>query len=159
MAGAAGGGRGGGDAKTAFDLATFFQLPLSGAHRSDGSGSCYLFRLDDERIADATSHGCAARFINHCCEPNCYSRVIACDGDKRIVICALRDLKRGEELTYNYKFAIETDPALKMCGGGERGGRSCARRQNPHRAPRNLLTPLAPRAAPATAARRLAGAR
>ena len=40
-----------------------------------------------------------AAFVNHCCEPNCYSRVISFDGEKRIVICAQRELKRGEELT------------------------------------------------------------
>lgn len=37
-------------------------------------------------------------------EPNCYSRVLRCEaGESHIVICALRDLRRGEELTYNYK--------------------------------------------------------
>jgi hypothetical protein len=80
-----------------FDLVSMFQTPgLSG--NSDGSGSCYLFRLDDERIVDATLVGCAARFINHCCEPNCYSRVITYEGEKRIGICALRSLRKGEEV-------------------------------------------------------------
>lgn len=63
--------------------------------------------------------GGPARFINHCCEPNCYSKVITVAGEKHIVIVALRDLQRGEELTYNYKFAIETEAALKVtcyCG-------------------------------------------
>jgi hypothetical protein len=112
----------GGEAAAALDqvdLPTVFQVPLSGDRRSDGSGSCYLFRLDDERIVDATLRGCAARFINHCCEPNCYSRVVVVDGEKRIGICAKKELRRGEECTYNYKFAIETDPALKIpcfCG-------------------------------------------
>jgi SET domain-containing protein len=81
---------------------------LSG--HSDGSGSCYLFRLDDERIVDATLAGCAARFINHCCEPNCYSEVIAIDGEKRILILALKDLKRGDEVTYNYRFSPTDNP-------------------------------------------------
>ena len=75
------------------DALTLHGVPL-GDRRSDGSGSCYLFRLDDDWIVDATATGSAARFINHCCEPNCYSRVIAVDGDKHIVIMALRDLRR-----------------------------------------------------------------
>jgi hypothetical protein len=105
-----------------YDLATVMQIP-SLAARSDGSGSCYLFRLDDDYIVDATVKGSAARFINHSCEPNCYSRCITVDGEKRITLFSMRNLKAGEELTYNYQFAIEVDPALKIpcyCGS-----RSC----------------------------------
>jgi len=89
-----------GSSSSDFDLRTAFGVPLGG-RRSDGSGSCYLFRLDEERIVDATMEGCAARFINHCCEPNCYSRVITVDGEKRIGICAKTELEKGSELTYN----------------------------------------------------------
>ncbi|XP_067111823.1 histone-lysine N-methyltransferase 2B [Osmerus mordax] len=68
---------------------------------------CYMFRIDDFDVVDATMHGNAARFINHSCEPNCYSRVINVEGQKHIVIFALRKIYRGEELTYDYKFPIE----------------------------------------------------
>ena len=37
-------------------------------YEANGMGSCYLFRLDKQHIVDATYTGCAARFINHCCE-------------------------------------------------------------------------------------------
>ncbi|KAL0973044.1 hypothetical protein UPYG_G00198150 [Umbra pygmaea] len=73
---------------------------------SKGVG-CYMFRIDDYEVVDATVHGNAARFINHSCEPNCYSRVINVDGQKHIVIFASRKIYRGEELTYDYKFPIE----------------------------------------------------
>ena len=105
-----------------YDLATMMQIPALAA-RSDGSGSCYLFRLDDDYIVDATVKGSAARFINHSCEPNCYSRCITVDGEKRITLFSMRNLRAGEELTYNYQFAIEVDPELKIpcyCGS-----RSC----------------------------------
>lgn len=100
------------------DSLSMFSVPQKG-NASDGSGSCYLFRLDESSIVDATLVGCVARFINHRCEPNSYSKVITQDGVAKIVICAVTDLKKGEELTYNYKFAVETDPALKVpcfCG-------------------------------------------
>ena len=34
---------------------------------SNSDGACYLFRIDDEWIVDATTTGGPARFINHCC--------------------------------------------------------------------------------------------
>ncbi|XP_037119271.1 histone-lysine N-methyltransferase 2B isoform X1 [Syngnathus acus] len=82
----------------------------------DGKGiGCYMFRIDDFDVVDATMQGNAARFINHSCEPNCYSRVINVDGRKHIVIFALRKIYRGEELTYDYKFPIEDDESKLRC--------------------------------------------
>ncbi|CAB1351242.1 unnamed protein product, partial [Coregonus sp. 'balchen'] len=81
---------------------------------SKGIG-CYMFRIDDFDVVDATMHGNAARFINHSCEPNCYSRVILVDSHKHIVIFALRKIYRGEELTYDYKFPIEDDSSKLHC--------------------------------------------
>ncbi|KAG7269045.1 hypothetical protein CRUP_003666, partial [Coryphaenoides rupestris] len=90
---------------------------------SKGIG-CYMFRIDDFDVVDATMHGNAARFINHSCEPNCYSRVINVEGQKHIVIFALRKIYRGEELTYDYKFPIE-DANNKL--GCNCGARRCRR--------------------------------
>ncbi|XP_059389089.1 histone-lysine N-methyltransferase 2A-like isoform X2 [Carassius carassius] len=84
---------------------------------SKGIG-CYMFRINDYEVVDATMHGNAARFINHSCEPNCYSRVVSVDGQKHIVIFATRKIYKGEELTYDYKFPIE-EPGNKLpcnCG-------------------------------------------
>nr|DBA16185.1 TPA: hypothetical protein GDO54_003604 [Pyxicephalus adspersus] len=85
----------------------------------DGKGiGCYMFRIDDSEVVDATMHGNAARFINHSCEPNCYSRVIPIDGQKHIVIFAMRKINRGEELTYDYKFPIEDASNKLACNCG-----------------------------------------
>uniref|UniRef100_A0A3P9DNA3 [histone H3]-lysine(4) N-methyltransferase n=1 Tax=Maylandia zebra TaxID=106582 RepID=A0A3P9DNA3_9CICH len=86
---------------------------------SKGIG-CYMFRIDDFDVVDATMQGNAARFINHSCEPNCYSRVINVDGRKHIVIFALRKIYRGEELTYDYKFPIEDESNKLSCNCGAR---------------------------------------
>uniref|UniRef100_A0AAY4ETM8 [histone H3]-lysine(4) N-methyltransferase n=1 Tax=Denticeps clupeoides TaxID=299321 RepID=A0AAY4ETM8_9TELE len=87
----------------------------------DGKGiGCYMFRIDDFDVVDATMHGNAARFINHSCEPNCYSRVINVEGQKHIVIFALRKIYRGEELTYDYKFPIEDESNKLGCNCGAR---------------------------------------
>ncbi|OCT71111.1 hypothetical protein XELAEV_18038019mg [Xenopus laevis] len=84
---------------------------------SKGIG-CYMFRIDDFDVVDATMHGNAARFINHSCEPNCYSRVIHVEGQKHIVIFALRSIYCGEELTYDYKFPIEDASNKLTCNCG-----------------------------------------
>ncbi|XP_038886069.1 histone-lysine N-methyltransferase ATXR7 isoform X2 [Benincasa hispida] len=72
-----------------------------------GIGSSYLFRLDDGYVVDATKRGGVARFINHSCEPNCYTKVITVEGQKKIFIYAKRHISAGEEITYNYKFPLE----------------------------------------------------
>ena len=84
-----------------------------------GIGSSYLFRVDENTVIDASKRGGIARFINHCCEPSCTAKIIKVDGKKRIVIYALRDIKKNEELTYDYKFERETNDEERivcLCG-------------------------------------------
>lgn len=59
----------------------------------------YFFTLNDGHIIDGASHGNVARFINHSCEPNCEPLEHA---DGRVYLYSLRDIERGEELTYHY---------------------------------------------------------
>lgn len=63
-----------------------------------GRGQVWCFTVNRRWVRDASVAGNIARFINHACRPNCYSRVI---GDT-IWICASRNIPRGEELTYEY---------------------------------------------------------
>ncbi|KAG4179959.1 hypothetical protein ERO13_A10G136500v2 [Gossypium hirsutum] len=80
-----------------------------------GAGT-YLFRIDNERVIDATRAGSIAHLINHSCEPNCYSRVISVHGDEHIIIFAKRDIKRWEELTYDYRFFSIDERLACYCG-------------------------------------------
>jgi len=77
---------------------------------------CYMFRIDDDLVVDATVKGNAARFINHSCDPNCYSKIVDILGKKHIIIFALRKIFPGEELTYDYKFPIEEVKIQCHCG-------------------------------------------
>ncbi|KAK1305514.1 Histone-lysine N-methyltransferase ATX2 [Acorus calamus] len=81
-----------------------------------GIGSSYLFRLDDDYVVDATKRGGIARFINHSCEPNCYTKIITVDGQKKIFIYSKRQIRAGEEITYNYKFPLEEQKIPCNCG-------------------------------------------
>lgn len=61
-------------------------------------GRIWCFTLDRRWARDAAFGGNIGRYVNHSCRPNCYSEIA---GD-RIWIRARRDIRRGEELTYDY---------------------------------------------------------
>lgn len=63
----------------------------------------YVFSLDEEFDIDGSVSFNPARFVNHSCEPNC--EAIMEDG--RIWIVATRDIRAGEEITYNYGYDLE----------------------------------------------------
>ena len=74
------------------------QASLRRERRYIKQGHIWCFKLNRLYVRDAAVGGNIARFINHSCTPNCYTRVI---GDQ-IWIIAARNIRRGEELTYDY---------------------------------------------------------
>jgi hypothetical protein len=79
----------------------------------------YMFRIDSCTVCDATMLGNVARYINASCSPNCTTQIITAGESKRIVIYAKRDICRGEELCYDYKFSYESDQTKRIpckCG-------------------------------------------
>ncbi|KAI0565072.1 Histone-lysine N-methyltransferase [Gracilaria domingensis] len=79
---------------------------------------CYMFENIPGEIVDATLCGNAARYINHSCAPNCYSKTIEIEkGRHVVVIMAKRRIQRGEELSYDYKFPFDDSDKVK-CGCG-----------------------------------------
>ncbi len=82
------------------------QLP----HNPDEPNHTFLFHLDDRHVIDGTRGGNAARWINHACEPNCEAE----DNDGRIFIKALRNIRPGEELNFDYSLMIEERYTAKL---------------------------------------------
>jgi len=76
----------------------------------------YMFRVDEFLVIDATRKGNVARFINHSCDPNCFTKVMRVDRKPRVVIYSKRNIKIGTELTYDYKFPIEENKIPCTCG-------------------------------------------
>jgi SET domain-containing protein len=62
------------------------------------NGHIWCFTVNRRAVIDASVGGNIARFINHACRPNCYTQVI----DGIIWIRAARNIRRGEELSYDY---------------------------------------------------------
>jgi histone-lysine N-methyltransferase MLL3 len=58
-----------------------------------------MFRLDEDRVVDATLSGGLARYINHSCNPNCVAEIVEVERDLRIIIFAKRRISRGEEVS------------------------------------------------------------
>ncbi|KAI3383040.1 hypothetical protein SNEBB_006894 [Seison nebaliae] len=81
---------------------------------SQGIG-CYMFSIDNHEAIDATLEGNRARFINHSCDPNCESRICFANGSNHIIILAMKNIRKAEELTYDYQFSIEANSTKIPC--------------------------------------------
>ncbi len=57
-----------------------------------------LVEFEDNKALDAGTNGNDMRFINHSCDPNTYMRILG----YHVEFYALRNIKKGEELTCNY---------------------------------------------------------
>ncbi|KAM3199186.1 histone-lysine N-methyltransferase ASHH3 isoform X1 [Capsicum annuum] len=72
--------------------------------KHSGETNFYLCEINRDMVIDATYKGNKSRYINHSCCPNTEMQKWMMDGETRIGIFAKRDIKRGEHLTYDYKF-------------------------------------------------------
>ncbi len=95
------------------------------------SGHTFLFTLNDEYVIDANHKGNRARWINHSCDPNCEAVFDEHEGKNRkkdrVYIEAIRNIKPGEELTYNYGITLDEPHTarLKKIWGCKCGSKNC----------------------------------
>lgn len=82
------------------------------------TGHTFLFTLNDDYLIDANRKGNTARWINHSCDPNCQALVLEDeDGNPRkdkVVIEAIRNIKPGEELTYDYGITLDVPHTARL---------------------------------------------
>ncbi|HAV12682.1 MAG TPA: SET domain-containing protein-lysine N-methyltransferase [Opitutae bacterium] len=71
--------------------------------RETGEGLVYIFELDDDYDIDGREGENPARYMNHSCDGNC--EAINYEGE--IWIVARKDIKKGEELVYDYGYDME----------------------------------------------------
>jgi SET domain-containing protein len=72
-------------------------------NRDPDDNHTFLFIVDGRTVIDAGVDGNDARWINHCCDPNCESVI----DDRRVFIEAVRTIQPGEELSYDYEIKRE----------------------------------------------------
>ncbi|MCO5590540.1 hypothetical protein L7F22_044511 [Adiantum nelumboides] len=89
----------------------------------EGQKHFYFMTLSGSEIIDACYKGNLGRFINHSCKPNCTTEKWMVNGEVCIGLFAVRDLKKGEEITFDYNFVRLCGAAAKKCLCGSRGCR------------------------------------
>ena len=80
----------------------------------DNKKDIYLFNLNDKYDLDGDFKFNTARLINHSCDPNCE---VTGTGLK-LWISAIKDIKKGEELSYDYGFSYDKDYKQFPCKCG-----------------------------------------
>ncbi len=69
----------------------------------DNEKAIYLFNLNKKYDLDGDFRYNTARLINHSCNPNCEVSGVGL----KIWVYAIRDIKKGEELSYDYGFGYD----------------------------------------------------
>lgn len=80
--------------------------------RGGGSRRILIFRLNPRWCVDAGVGGSGAELINHSCAPNLITRKIG----GHIYYYSRRAIRRGEELTVDYRFDPEASQVRCRCG-------------------------------------------
>ena len=93
----------------------------------------YLFEIDREWTIDGSLRSNVARYMNHSCLPNCECELrdlpaphSSRQAGGKVLIFALRDIRKGEELTFDYgdedfdEFIRSRGCRCSKCSAGER---------------------------------------
>ncbi|KAL6504861.1 hypothetical protein OROHE_023619 [Orobanche hederae] len=75
----------------------------------------YFMTLNGSEVIDASAKGNLGRFINHSCDPNCRTEKWMVNGEVCVGLFAVRDIKKGEEVTFDYNYVRVFGAAAKKC--------------------------------------------
>ena len=81
------------------------ELQLKKAEKNKDEGQVYIFTLNDKYDINGNVSYNKARLMNHSCNPNCDTDII----DNKIWIRSFKDIRKGQELTYDYGFSFDVD--------------------------------------------------
>ena len=85
----------------------------------DNEKAIYLFNINKKYDLDGDFKFNTARLINHSCDPNCE----VFGSGLKIWVYAMKNIKKGEELSYDYGFSYDDDYKAYPCRCGTK---SCA---------------------------------
>jgi len=81
------------------------EIQLKKAQKNKDEGQVYIFTLNDKYDIDGNVSHNKARLMNHSCNPNCDTDII----DGKIWIRSFVDIRKGDELTYDYGFSFDAE--------------------------------------------------
>jgi SET domain-containing protein len=87
-----------------------------GSRRTDAqweTGRVYTFELSRRFDLDGSPDWNVARLANFSCDPNAESQN---ERGRKIWIVATRDIRKGQEITYDYNFSFVDPPPACRCG-------------------------------------------
>lgn len=73
-------------------------LNIKQSTKAENRGNRYLYEINSRWTIDGATRGNIARYFNHSCNPNCESYNVK----HRVFVRTLRNIKPGEEITYDY---------------------------------------------------------
>lgn len=92
------------------DIITWKEALRRHPHDPNDPHHTFYFHIDDRHVIDGKRNGNSSRWINHACRGNCETEVI----EGRVFVKALRHLKPGEELFYDYGLVIDGRQTAKL---------------------------------------------
>ena len=85
----------------------------------DNEKAIYLFNINKRYDLDGDFKFNTARLINHSCDPNCE----VFGSGLKVWVFAMKNIKKGEELSYDYGFSFDKDYKNFPC---KCGSKKCA---------------------------------
>ncbi|XP_021841738.1 histone-lysine N-methyltransferase ASHH2 isoform X2 [Spinacia oleracea] len=89
-------------------------------YAAKGHKHFYFMTLNGNEVIDASAKGNLGRFVNHSCDPNCRTEKWVVNGEICVGLFASRNIKKGEELTFDYNYVRVFGAAVKKCHCGSR---------------------------------------
>ena len=91
--------------------------------KADDDNHTFLFTVNSRTVIDGGNGGNDARWINHSCDPNCESVIER----NRVFVEAVKNIKAGEELAYDYMIERDPDdpPGMDQVFGCRCGAKQC----------------------------------
>ena len=82
----------------------------------DNGKAIYLFNINKKYDLDGDFKFNTARLINHSCDPNCE----VFGSGLKVWVYAMKDIRKGEELSYDYGFGFDKDFKNYPCKCGSK---------------------------------------
>jgi SET domain-containing protein len=92
------------------EIISWKEAQMRHPHDPNDPNHTFYFHIDEDHVIDAKVGGNSSRWINHSCDANC----VADEQGNRVFIIAIKDIKAGEELNYDYGLILDERYTAKL---------------------------------------------